>query len=33
VEFGSGARRRLGSSFDDGEEWIIEDFEEDEQEF
>jgi hypothetical protein len=33
VEFGFGARRRLGSSFDGGDERIVEGFEEDEQEF
>jgi hypothetical protein len=33
VEFGFGARRRLGSGFDGGDERIAEGFEEDEQEF
>jgi hypothetical protein len=33
VEFGFGARRRLGSGFDGGDERIVEDFEEDEREF
>jgi hypothetical protein len=33
VEFGFGARRRLGSSFDGGDERIAEGFEEDEQKF
>jgi hypothetical protein len=33
VEFGSGARRRLGSGFDGSDKRIAEGFEEDEQEF
>jgi hypothetical protein len=33
VEFGSGARRRLGSGFDSGYERIAEGFEEDAREF
>jgi hypothetical protein len=33
MEFGSGVRRRLGSGFGGGDEWIFEGFEEDEQEF
>jgi hypothetical protein len=33
VEIGSGARRRLESGFDGGDERISEGFEEDEQEF
>jgi hypothetical protein len=33
VEFGFGARRRLGSGFDGGDERIAEVFEEDEQKF
>jgi hypothetical protein len=33
VEIGFDARRRLGSGFGGGDEWISEGFEEDEQEF
>jgi hypothetical protein len=33
VEFGSSARRRLGSGFDGSDEQVAKGFEEDEQEF